>query len=410
MRRPHPALLPALLLALVATARLARAGEPPEATSLACTTACHTQEGKALGESVHAAVLGCTGCHGGDATAVGNKDAAHSVDAGFKGRIPREDIPELCASCHADPVRMHAYALPSDQLIQYRTSVHGHALYDRGDTRVAVCADCHGAHRILSAHDPAAPTAPANQPKTCGRCHADAKLMSSFKLSADTVEHYVAGVHGRAVIVKRMRGAPACTDCHGSHGASPPGIGEIEEVCGRCHENEKEQYQKSAHFRHKLTCTACHASHEVQRATVAMYMGDEPGHCGSCHAQDDEARSYAEVVADGRKRLEDAVAETQRIIEHGKASGLWFKHEDVYRRESARTLVSVRALTHALDREAIEKHFNDGLAKQDRTREEVEKLGSALRDRRILLVVLVLLLLMMTALLALKLVAIRRLS
>jgi len=395
----------ALLLALgLAAAPTARAEE------ISCTTACHTAEGKSLRESVHASVMGCIDCHGGNPAAVGDKAAAHATGAGFKGKLAREDVPELCASCHSDPVRMHAYALPADQLIQYRTSVHGRALYERGETRIAVCSDCHGAHRILSATDPSAPTAPANQPQTCGRCHADAELMSAFKLSADTVSLFVEGVHGHALLVDRIRGAPSCTDCHGSHGAIPPGVGEIEEVCGRCHPNEKRQYQKSAHFRHDLTCTACHAAHDVRRATEAMYEGDEPGHCGSCHDKDEAARDFARTVADGRKELEDAVAETQRIIDHGKASGLWFKHEDVYRRESERTLVSVRSLTHALDEDLIVKHFSDGLAKQERTREEVEKLGSALRDRRILLSVLVLLLIMMTALLAMKLRAIRRLS
>lgn len=394
--------------ALIAGGGFARAEEVPAAS---CTTNCHGLETKALHESVHATVLSCVDCHGGDPSALRDKDGSHAVDAGFLGTPPRESIPELCGSCHGDPVRMHAFALRADQLIQYRISGHGRALYERGNVRAAVCSDCHGAHGILPASDPRAPTAKANLPATCGRCHADEALMQASGLSSDTVERYVGSVHGRALLEEGVRGAPSCADCHGSHGAAPPGVGEVVEVCGRCHVNERDAYRRSPHFTSgDMGCATCHGTHAVAAPGPHLYEGDAPGHCGQCHREGDEAEAFAAVVAAGRKQLSDGLEETQRLIEDGKARGLWFEHEAVYRRESERTLVSVRSLTHALDAAAVTKHFDDGLAQQESTREEIEKRGAALRDRKILLSILVLLLLLMAGLLALKLRAIRRLS
>jgi hypothetical protein len=43
-----------------------------------------------------------------------------------------------------------------------------------GFERVAKCADCHGAHDIRPASDPASTVAPANLVRTCSQCHAGA--------------------------------------------------------------------------------------------------------------------------------------------------------------------------------------------------------------------------------------------
>ena len=408
MTRRHLALCAVLVAALLAGSGLARA---EEISNVSCTATCHGKETTALSESVHASALSCVDCHGGDPTALRDKEGSHAVDAGFIGTPPREAIPELCGSCHGDPIRMHAFALRADQLIQYRVSGHGRALFERGNTQAAVCTDCHGAHGTLAAADPRAPTAKANLPATCGRCHADEAVMQGTGHDTDIVERYEQSVHGLALLGDGVRGAPSCADCHGSHGAAPPGVGEVVEVCGRCHVNEKQYYQQSPHAgAPDMGCVTCHSAHAVSKAGPDLYIGDEPGHCDACHEPGDEASRFAAIVAEGRKRLADGLQETQDLIDYGKSRGLWFEHEAVYRRESERTLVAVRSLTHALDAAAITKHFEDGKAQQDSTREEIENRGNALRDRKIILSVLVLLLLLMAGLLALKLRVIRRLS
>ena len=50
-----------------------------------------------------------------------------SKAAGFRGKIERKQIPQLCGGCHSDGAFMRKYnpSLHTDQLSQYKTSVHG---------------------------------------------------------------------------------------------------------------------------------------------------------------------------------------------------------------------------------------------------------------------------------------------
>src|SRR6266498_184982 len=95
---------------------------------------CHSNLPEPLGvttevfaQNVHALKgLSCVSCHGGDA-ASDDPEKAMSRKAGWKGKIDRRQIPELCASCHSDAERMkkHNPGLRVDQFQQYKTSVHG---------------------------------------------------------------------------------------------------------------------------------------------------------------------------------------------------------------------------------------------------------------------------------------------
>ena len=46
--------------------------------------------------------LSCADCHGGDPAAA-EQEAAMDPAKGFVGRPSRQDIPQFCARCHADP-------------------------------------------------------------------------------------------------------------------------------------------------------------------------------------------------------------------------------------------------------------------------------------------------------------------
>ncbi len=73
--------------------------------------------------------LTCVSCHGGDASSY-DPDQAMSRKAGWKGKIDRKQIPQLCGSCHSNPAFMRQYnpSLRTDQLDQYHTSMHGKRL------------------------------------------------------------------------------------------------------------------------------------------------------------------------------------------------------------------------------------------------------------------------------------------
>src|SRR5512143_1354398 len=135
--------------------------------------------------------LTCAACHGGDPTK-SDMDAM-SKASGFRGKPARKDIPALCGKCHSDAAYIRQYnpSLRTDQFAQYRTSIHGQRLA-RGDTKVAVCIDCHGVHGMRPAGDTRSKVHPTHVAETCSRCHADAGYMKAYGIPTDQYAHYTA--------------------------------------------------------------------------------------------------------------------------------------------------------------------------------------------------------------------------
>jgi cytochrome b6-f complex iron-sulfur subunit len=166
----------------------------------------------------------------------------------------------LCGACHADVERMNPYGLLTDQLASYWVSGHGKRLKQSGDTRVAVCIDCHGAHDVLRHDNPQSRTYFRNVPQTCARCHSDRALMGEFNLNPDVFDQYRLSVHGKNVLERGDSGSPTCATCHGSHAAAPPGYLEVSHVCGRCHKQIEDYFLTSIHGRIPVMarCIGCH--------------------------------------------------------------------------------------------------------------------------------------------------------
>jgi len=170
-------------------------------SSKQCET-CHTVQAKQELDSNHARAL-----------AAGNKNAAVCIDchgshAAGKPSSPRHRMSTNCGKCHGA-----IYA-------QYISSVHGQSLLEIENPDVPVCADCHEAHRQ---EDPTTQAFRLKSPATCAACHANAKLMRKYDITADVLDTYVADFHGLTVTLfdkqhpdQRMNTA-VCTDCHGIH-------------------------------------------------------------------------------------------------------------------------------------------------------------------------------------------------
>src|SRR5207244_221074 len=91
---------------------------------------------------------------------------------------------------------------------------------------------------------------------------------------------YLRSVHAEALLKKQDLSAPTCNDCHGNHGAAPPGTASVGNVCGTCHARQAELFNMSPHqavFDALAIpqCLACHGNHEVRHPTDA-WLGVEP--------------------------------------------------------------------------------------------------------------------------------------
>lgn len=360
----------------------------PAAWNESCAV-CHVgwKEFKEWETSVHArSGVSCSSCHGGDVRA-GSMDEVRA-SPGFVGKVPRTRVPELCARCHSDAALMRQYKLPTDQLEEYRLSAHGRRLA-QGDDRVAVCSDCHGAHAVLPASDPRSPVNKFKVPATCGRCHGDAALMAEFGLPADTYAAYAAGIHGELLLKQQISGVPHCADCHGNHGAAPPGVSEVVNVCGTCHVNQRENYLKSPHARSgaaKEVCVNCHGNHQIRKPDETLYLGTYRGACGSCHGRGTGEYKRAEVIASYFKDAKDSVAAARARVEAAKHATLpvdaWLQQLD----EAEAKITEAYPVAHSLDagrvsaltKEAVSAAYKVELAVKEANRERAHRRTLAL--------------------------------
>lgn len=258
-----------------------------------------------VGNDVHASLgLSCHDCHGGNPDPELFEDFGEAMDEAwgenpYRGAPTASDVPAMCGRCHSDASVMRRYnpAARVDQELEYRSSHHGQGLA-AGNDRVATCTSCHGVHGIRAIADPASPVYATRVALTCASCHGDAEHMAGSTLAdgtpmpVDQFERWSVSVHAEAMFAREDLSAPTCNDCHGNHGAAPPGLDSVNLVCGQCHGREAEIFRRSVKPAKFLShneyladaegegCAACHEAPEPQAELTHMPFF---GECSVCH-------------------------------------------------------------------------------------------------------------------------------
>ncbi len=324
--------------------------------------------------SIHAARgVACADCHGGDPSAT-SVDGAMSPQAGYIGAPARQDIPALCASCHADVEQMRQYDLPTDQYRKYRESIHGLRLAE-GDLNVATCFDCHDGHSTRETNDPAASVYPLNVPGLCASCHADAELMRPYGIPTNQYELYVESVHGIALLEQQDLRAPSCATCHGTHGAAPPGFQEVANVCGGCHTATQDYYLKSPHARGTSgtpKCVTCHGRYDVSVPGEEMFLGQQPRHCGSCHGPASAVRVTIDALHRSLSGGEVAFEEAEQAVAQAASRGMIMSPQEARLREARTDLITARAAQHTVQLSVVEERTGQSKATSEEVKESAE--------------------------------------
>lgn len=309
--------------------------------------------------------LTCASCHGGD-PAKPDMDAM-SKAAGFRGKIERSQIPALCGRCHSDAALMKQYnpGLRTDQFSQYQTSVHG-KLLAKGDTKVAVCTDCHGVHNLRPASDARSKVYPLNIAQTCARCHADAAYMKSYGIPTDQFAKYGKSVHHEAMVGRGDLSAPTCTTCHGNHGAAPPGVDSVKNVCSNCHVFQAQMYDKSSH---KMVfqsaglpgCVVCHSNHEITHPTDARLGTGPEGVCMQCHTPGDNCDVARANMLAGLTQLDNSIKSADRSIGVAESSGMEVSEARLQQDQARDSLTKARVTIHSFQPLLINQDIQAGL-------------------------------------------------
>lgn len=310
--------------------------------------------------------LTCAACHGGDPTS-DDPNVAMGRAAGFRGKIQHRQVPELCAKCHSDGAYMRQFnpSLRTDQLSQYRTSVHGKRLA-QGDARVAVCTDCHGLHNIRPASDSRSRVHPLNVAETCARCHADSQYMKSYGIPTDQYAKYKASVHHEALVVRGDLSAPTCTTCHGNHGATPPGVASVEFVCSTCHAFQAQLFDQSPH-KDAFTamslpgCVTCHENHRIVHPSDALLATNENSLCGRCHSAGDPGFEGAQAMRADLERLQAAMDKSDDVLGQAERSGMEVSQARLAESQARDALTKARVTIHSFTPARVDADVQAGL-------------------------------------------------
>lgn len=327
--------------------------------------------------------LACVSCHGGDASS-DDPEVSMGKKAGFKGKISRAQVPALCGSCHSDPGYMRKYnpSLRTDQLSQYHTSIHGKRLA-AGDTKVAVCVDCHSVHDIRPPAEPRSSVNPVNIPNTCARCHADADRMKEYKIPTNQFAEYKKSVHHEALMVRGDLSAPNCATCHGNHGAMPPGASSVANVCSTCHVFQAQLFEASPHKDAFASagmpgCVTCHSNHGIQHPNDALIGTGDKTVCGQCHTEGDPGFIAANKIKDQLAELAASIDRADQVLGEAERSGMEVSQPKLDLVQAHDTLTKARVTIHSVNLDRVQQDIKPGLAAAARNYEAGK---TALKER-----------------------------
>ena len=328
----------------------------------------------------------CQDCHGGDPT---NFDPQGSMSRakGFIGKPRHQAIPQLCGRCHSDAAYMKRFnpTIRVDQVQEYFTSVHGKRLR-AGDQKVATCISCHDVHKIRAIKDQQAWTYPVKVVETCGRCHGDAKYMQGYKIATDVVDKYKQSVHYEALTKKGDLSAPTCNVCHGNHGATPPGVDSVANVCGTCHSLTAEFFNQSPHKKAfaamgLVPCVTCHNNHDVMKPSDTMVGTDEKAVCVNCHDPASAGYQKAAAIRASLDELRGAVQRAAAILDRAEHAGMEVSQPKFELRGATDALLKTRATVHQFDPAPIRKLSEEGVQIAGKAYEKGVKAMDDLRFR-----------------------------
>jgi predicted CXXCH cytochrome family protein len=293
---------------------------------------------------------------------------------GYIGVPGRFKIAALCAKCHGnlDYMRRFNPQARIDQYAEYLTSVHGKK-YAAGDPNVATCTDCHGAHGIGAVKDPTSTVYATNVAESCARCHSDRERMAPYKLPVNQMELYSRSVHGESLIKNRDISAPTCNDCHGNHGASPPGVDSVANACGQCHVSQWDLFNRSPHRQAFAeaefpACVSCHQHHGVARTSDSMVGVEKGATCLDCHEAGSKGYQVASEMRSGILGLHGKLETAQQVLQRAERAGMEVSRPLFDLVEGRDRLVRARVEIHGFDLAAFRKVLAEGESIADASR------------------------------------------
>jgi len=212
--------------------------------------------------------------------------------------------------------------------------------------------------------------------------------MARYGKQAELYREYLTSRHAVELIQNSNRNAPACSNCHGVHGATPPGVGDIDKICGACHSSARQSYLDGGHFEafreaDLPECVSCHGSHDVATAV----RGEIVESCGSCHDENSEQVSIGEKMDVLFERAEEEVKEAEGLIEKARTVPLYVEDYEARLQQAHSFLLEAEPAVHGVSLGEVERFTQRARSLGEEIQFEIQSEFSDLRLRRVGLII-----------------------
>jgi predicted CXXCH cytochrome family protein len=196
-----------------------------------------------------------------------------------------------------------------------------------------------------------------------------------------------ASVHAAALLKRGDTSAPTCAACHGSHGATPPGITSVANVCAQCHLREAELFRASPKKEifdaiGQAECLVCHNNHRIEPPADHWVGVAEGAVCAQCH---DASGDSAQIIGGMREALSGlaaAVAAADASLARAERAGMLVDEGRLALRAAREQQVQARVLVHAFAAEPLVATAAEGTTAARRALDAGEAASRELQVRR----------------------------
>lgn len=190
--------------------------------------------------------------------------------------------------------------------------------------------------------------------------------MKGYSIPTDQFAKYSTSVHHEALAVRGDLSAPTCTTCHGNHGAVPPGVDKVENVCSTCHVFQAQMYEKSSHkgaFQSASLpgCVVCHSNHGISHPTDAKLGTGPEAVCMQCHTPGDTCDQARAGLLSELGRLDEAIKRTDRVLDVAESSGMEVSEARMGQNQARDSLTKARVTIHSFRKDLMDQDIQAGL-------------------------------------------------
>jgi len=173
-------------------------------------------------------------------------------------------------------------------------------------------------------------------------------------------------VHAKTLYDKQDLSAPTCNDCHGNHGATPPGIASVANVCGQCHARQAELFQTSPHKkafddRQLGECITCHGNHAIPKPGDQMIGTQQGALCINCHTQGDKGFVAAGAMRSRIDELIASIGKSSAILNLAERKGMEVSKPKFELKGATDALTHARVLIHSSSTSEVDKVIEPGM-------------------------------------------------